>query len=149
MKNIFTPVSRNIGTILAKPTGMLQPRERKGAVSQATQVNSRNQDSAKIKCVKTIQDILEQYRIDAFWDTPIVSIDPELHRDFIIERLLQYGGLAGIRWIFENWGADSIKEVVKRSRNLSRMTATFWCTYFDLSPETVRCLSEPTLSPLK
>jgi hypothetical protein len=97
---------------------------------------------------KSLQEILEQYQIDAFWDTPLQSIDPEAHKDFIIERLLQYGGMDGVRWMFENWGAEVIRKVVLNSRNLSRMTATFWSAYFDLPPEKVRCLSELTLSPL-
>lgn len=99
--------------------------------------------------MKTFQEILERYRIDAFWDTDVQSIDPILHREFVIERLLQYGGMEGIRWILENWGADAIKNVVKKSRNISRMTATFWAVYFDLTLKSIRCLSEPTLSPLK
>lgn len=87
--------------------------------------------------------------MDAFWDTDLQLIDPALHKEFVIERLLQYGGLEGVRWIMEYWGADSIREVVQKSRTLSRMTATFWSVYFDLPIETIRCLSEPTLSPLK
>ena len=81
--------------------------------------------------MKTFPEILERYRIDAFWDTDLSSIDPVLHKDFIIERLLQYGGLEGVRWMMDCWGADAIKLIVQKSRNLSRMTATFWCVYFD------------------
>jgi len=99
--------------------------------------------------MKSLQDILKQYRIDAFWDTDLETIDPSLHKEFIVDRLLQYGGLEGIRWIMQNWGVDTIRDVLQKSRNLSRMTATFWCAYFDLPPESVLCLSEPTLSPLK
>ena len=98
---------------------------------------------------KTLAQILDRYRIDAFWDTPLPSIDAELHRDFIIERLLQYGGMEGIRWLLDNWGPGPIRDVVMRSRGLSRMTAGFWSAYFNLPPEDIRCLSEPTLSPLK
>ncbi len=99
--------------------------------------------------VKTFREILERYRIEAFWDTDLQAIDPTLHKDFVIERLLQYGGLEGVRWMLECWGTDAIKKVVQKSRSLSRMTATFWSVYFDLPVETIRCLSEPTLSPLK
>ena len=98
---------------------------------------------------ETLLEMLERYKTDAFWDTPLSSIDAQLHRDFVIERLLQYGGMAGIRWLLENWGPAAIKDVVINSRNLSRMTAGFWSAYFDLPRERVRCLSEQTLSPLK
>ena len=99
--------------------------------------------------IKTLPQILERYKIDAFWDTPLSSIDAQLHRDFVIERLLQYGGMEGIRWLLDNWGPAAIENVVIHSRNLSRMTAGFWGAYFDLPPEKIRCLSEQTLSPLK
>lgn len=98
---------------------------------------------------KTLREILEQYKTDAFWDTPLSSIDPQLHKDFVIERLLQFGGMEGIRWLLENWELAAIKNVVLNSRNLSRMTAGFWSAYFDIPPEKIRCLSEQTLSPLK
>ena len=98
---------------------------------------------------KTLPQIIEQYQHDAFWDTPLASIDARLHQDFVIERLLQYGGSEGIRWLLENVGDRAIRDVVMNSRNLSRMTATFWSAYFDLPAGSVRCLSEPTLSPLK
>lgn len=98
---------------------------------------------------KTFLEILEQYKNDAFWDTPVSSIDARLHRDFVIERLLQYGGMEGVRWLLENWGPAAIKDVIVKSRNLSRMTASFWSAYLDLPPEKIRCLSEQTLSPLK
>ena len=98
---------------------------------------------------KTLPEILDRYKTDAFWDTPLSSIDAQLHRDFVIERLLQYGGMEGIRWLLENCGPAAIVNVVIHSRNLSRMTAAFWSAYFDIPPERIRCLSEPTLSPLK
>ncbi len=98
---------------------------------------------------KTLREILEQYKIDAFWDTPLSSIDLHLHRDFVIERLLQYGGMEGIRWLLQNCEHAAIKNVVLKSRNLSKTTAGFWSAYFDIPPESIRCLSEQTLSPLK
>lgn len=98
---------------------------------------------------KTLREILEKYKTDAFWDAPLSSIDPQLHRDFVIERLLQYGGMEGIRWLLENCEHAAIKNVVLNSRNLSRMTAGFWGAYFDIPSERIRCLSEHTLSPLK
>jgi hypothetical protein len=101
------------------------------------------------RVAKTPQEILERYKTDAFWDTPLSSIDLGLHRDFVIERLLQYGGMEGIHWLLENYDHDVIENVVRNSRNLSRMTAGFWSAYFDIPPEKVRCLSEPKLSPLK
>ena len=98
---------------------------------------------------ETFPQILNRYAVDAFWDTPLSSIDARAHRDFVIERLLQYGGMEGIRWLFENYEPAAIRRVVTHSRGLSKMTAAFWSAYFDIPPENVRCLSEQTLSPMK
>ena len=69
--------------------------------------------------------------------------------DFVIERLLQYGGMEGVRWLLDNWESAAIKNVVINSRDLSKMTARFWSAYFDIPAERIRCFSEQTLSPLK
>jgi hypothetical protein len=98
---------------------------------------------------ETLEQLLERYKSDAFWDTPLSSIDPRRHRDFVVERLLQYGGLGAIHWLLDNWGTAAIRTVVVNSRNLSRMTAGFWAAYLDIPRESIRCLTEPTLSPLK
>lgn len=95
------------------------------------------------------QQILKQYRVQAFWDTPNESIDCVKHRDFIIERLLQCGGLNGIQWIFENYGVEAIKQVVMKSRFLSKRTVCFWAVYFAISPDNIICLSKPTLFPMR
>lgn len=97
----------------------------------------------------SFQEILHQYKIDCFWDTPLEAIDQEKHRDFVMERLLDFGGMDGIRWVFETYGAAAIQEVVRHSRRLSRSTAGFWANYFSIPREQVRCLLEETLSPLR
>lgn len=98
---------------------------------------------------KTLPEILERYKNAAFWDTPLAAIDFHIHRDFVIERLLQYGGMEGVHWLLNNVPHEDIQRVVIESRGLSRMTAGFWSAYFQIPRERVRCLSEPTLSPMK
>jgi len=98
---------------------------------------------------KNLSQIITQYKVQAFWDVPLESIDYEKHRDFIIGRILQYGGLEGIRWIFENYGRQSIKRVVMNSRSLSIRTAHFWAVYFSIPISKIRCLSKQMQSPTK
>ena len=98
---------------------------------------------------KSFEQILQQYKVNAFWDTPLESIDQHRHREFVTERLLDYGGMDGVRWLFENYGAEAIKEVLISSRRISRVTATFWAIYFSIPPEKIRCLSEQMLFPAR
>ena len=90
---------------------------------------------------KNLTQIISQYKIHAFWDVPLKSIDYEKHKDFIIERILQYGGFDGIQWIFKNYDRQSIEQVVMNSRSLSRRTAHFWAVYFSIPISNIRCLS--------
>ena len=99
--------------------------------------------------IKNFPEILEQYRVDAFWDSPLDSIDPVRNRNFVIERLLDYGGMDAIKWLFEYYGPETLKDVIRTSRRLSRSTASFWGTYFSVPREQIRCLSEPMLFQIR
>ncbi|ODS30695.1 MAG: hypothetical protein SCARUB_04192 [Candidatus Scalindua rubra] len=98
---------------------------------------------------KNLSQIITKYKVQAFWDVPLKSIDCEKHKFFIIERILQCGGLEGIQWIFDNYGWQSIKQVVMDSRFLSKRTAHFWAVYFSIPISRIRCLSKPTPFPTK
>ncbi|MGR3218323.1 MAG: DUF6922 domain-containing protein [Candidatus Anammoxibacter sp.] len=78
--------------------------------------------------------------MQAFWDTPLDAIDEIKHKDFIIERLLQNGGLDGIQWILDNYGPEELKRVVMNSRFISRRTAYFWSVYFSIPTGKTKCL---------
>ena len=69
---------------------------------------------------KDLTHITTQYKIQAFWDVPLESIHFKEHKDFVIERILQYGGLDGVQWIFKNYDRQSIKHVVMTSRVILR-----------------------------
>lgn len=98
---------------------------------------------------KNLSQIITLYKVQAFWDVPANSIDYEKHKFFVIERILQNGGIEGIQWIFNNYGWLSIKQVVMNSRFLSKRTAHFWAVYFSIPISKIRCLSKPTLFPTK
>lgn len=98
---------------------------------------------------KNLSQIVTQYKVQAFWDVPLESIDYERHKDFIIARILQYGGIEGVRWIFNNYGSQSIKRVVMNNISLSVRTALFWAVYFSIPISRIRCLSKKTQFPKK
>ena len=76
-----------------------------------------------------------------FWEYEAHRIDPEKEWYQVIERLLEYGDLAAIKWAYHFYTKEQIAEVVRKSRNLSRKTATFWQNLLGLPREEVRCLN--------
>jgi len=72
-----------------------------------------------------------------FWDHSPDAIDPELHALLVLDRVLEYGTLAGARWALETYGAQRIGDFLRRRgvRTLSRKTLAFWTTLLHLEGE--------------
>lgn len=85
-----------------------------------------------------IPDNLQRY----FWDTTREAINLQRHRRYVIERLLEFGDEHAIRWARQTYGDGAIKQVVCRSRNLSRRTCNFWRLILKIPKENIACLSK-------
>jgi hypothetical protein len=83
---------------------------------------------------------LEELRV-FFWDVDINAIDLQLHKRFVIERLLQFGTANEVRWVLAHYLPADIIEVIRKSRNLDARTANFWAIHFGIPREEVRCLA--------
>ena len=72
-----------------------------------------------------------------FWDCQPDRLDPEAHAPFILERLLEYGSLASVRWAMEAYGSERIKGFLldRGRRTLSRKTLAFWTLILGLDAE--------------
>jgi len=81
-----------------------------------------------------------------FWDCRPDRLDPEAHASFILERILEYGSLASVRWALEVYGAARIKEFLigRGLRTLSRKTLAFWTLILGLDAE--RCFERSSLA---
>lgn len=64
-----------------------------------------------------------------FWDTAAKDIDPKKHKNFIITRVAEKGGLADILWLKKKFGVPVIRRVVAHSRNVSAKTRNFWSIF--------------------
>lgn len=80
------------------------------------------------------------------WDVDLQRTDTRQHQDFIIERVLEYGNAASIRWLSEHYDPPSIAQVVRTSRRLSPRTVALWTTHFNLQPREVRAWQDPSPS---
>lgn len=45
-----------------------------------------------------------------FWDADILKIDPDIHADAIMERVLNYGDLGDWQWLARRYGEDAIRQ---------------------------------------
>jgi hypothetical protein len=77
---------------------------------------------------------------DMFWDIDIESIDLKKNKEFVIERILKYGFTEQIAWLLKNYNRQSIVEVVKKSRNIDKVTANYWAIHFQIKKEEIMCL---------
>lgn len=79
-----------------------------------------------------------------FWDSDPAQINVSEHAAYVIDRLLEYGDVADLRWLFRRFSHRKIISVLKNSTRLSRFSAGFWAMYFGLASEEVKCLSALT-----
>jgi hypothetical protein len=61
-----------------------------------------------------------------FWDTEIEKIDIEKNRDYVIERILEVGDSAAVKWLFATYPQADIKRILVQSRTLSKKSRNFW-----------------------
>jgi hypothetical protein len=78
-----------------------------------------------------------------FWDVDKGKVDPELHRFYVIRRIMDHGSVEDVRWMKSVYSSEEIAEVVKKSRGLSRKSAHFGAAYFSIAKEEVECLKTP------
>jgi len=66
------------------------------------------------------------FRQSLFWDTNPANIDAQNNAQYIIERILDYGDDAEVRWLWNYYDKALIKKVVENSRCLRPDTKKFW-----------------------
>jgi hypothetical protein len=84
-----------------------------------------------------------------FWDVDAKRLNIRKYRQFVIERILEFGDEKAIRWVRRTFGDDAIRQVVCQSRRISKRTANFWCLLLNIPKGKVACLSKRSHNPLK
>lgn len=69
-----------------------------------------------------------------FWDCDLSMLDIDRHADQVIERVLQDGDLASVRWLLHTYGDGVVKRFVieQGPRHLDAKILSFWYGYYDL-----------------
>lgn len=65
-----------------------------------------------------------------FWDARIADINLKRNADYIIERVLEFGGLDGMQWVQRIYPTQRILQVLASSRALSAKSRNFWGLWF-------------------
>ena len=71
-----------------------------------------------------------------FQEYNLAELNPRTDSHTIIERVLQFGNRAEIRWLFETYSSKEIKDWVKRfgSDKLPEPHRTFWRIILEIRP---------------
>ncbi len=83
-----------------------------------------------------------------FWDTNLKSIDANLNKQAIIERVLERGSWENIKEIIQFYGREEVITAAKQARWFSQKTAHFVSGYFDIPLSEMRCYKEIQSSPI-
>ncbi len=67
-----------------------------------------------------------------FWDADKSGIDVQRHARYIVCRVLDYGDSPEVRWLFDTYGEEAIRNVVASGAPLHPKTANYWRKRFGL-----------------
>jgi len=75
-----------------------------------------------------------------FWDTK--EVDLKKHSSWLISRVLDFGDAEDIKTLRKIYSDIEIIDVIKKRKGLSRKTAIFWATYYNIPFEEIKCLKK-------
>ena len=61
-----------------------------------------------------------------FWDVNPASVDPILHKRYVIERILDLGDEQAVAWLRRAYAKADILAVIEDSKRLSPKSRNFW-----------------------
>ena len=92
-----------------------------------------------ISHMDSLPTTLHQY----FWDYDVSTLDVQKHAFLIMKRVLDRGKTSDVRWVVQTYGNDAIRDMLKKTKDLSRITATYWSHVLDVDQKDVPCLLKP------
>lgn len=74
-----------------------------------------------------------------FWDIDKNTLSPEGSKKIIIERVMEYGLISDWNWIVSVYGKEKLLETAMQLKNLSKLSANFLSTVFNVEIEKFAC----------
>ena len=81
-----------------------------------------------------------------FWEIDFAKLDFPNRQTYVIERVLEFGGDEAIHWLRTTFAPETIADVVRQSRRISKNTANLWALVLGIPKEHIRCFSTPSLT---
>jgi hypothetical protein len=75
-----------------------------------------------------------------FWEINVRELNLKDNADYIIKRILEYGDIKAVRWLFKTVSRKKIKEALLKGRGFSRPTANFFAGILGLDKNKIACL---------
>jgi len=67
-----------------------------------------------------------KFRQSLFWDVDPKKIHPEKNAQYVVERILDFGNDAEVKWMWDYYDKALIKNIVDKSRCLRPRTKNLW-----------------------
>ncbi len=67
-----------------------------------------------------------KFRQTLFWDVNPKNIDPQKNAQYIIERIMDFGNIKEVKWMWSFYDKRTLKRVVVNPRRLRSMSKNFW-----------------------
>jgi len=61
-----------------------------------------------------------------FWDMEFDELSVEKHSRIITERILNFGNMNAVRWLFSWADREFIKSIIYKSRNINAKSRNYW-----------------------
>src|SRR5262245_13551938 len=83
-----------------------------------------------------------------FHDVRAEDVDPELHAEFVIARVLDHGTMRSVGALLRYYGKDRIRDFFREggSERVSRRTVPLWAAFLNLAPDECSPRSSPRRS---
>ena len=85
---------------------------------------------------------LPSYVKKYFWDADVNKLDMPRQADYVIARLLQYGDIRSMRWLFRHTDKEDVRRAIINRRGIPARSLCFWTLFFNIPKHKVKCLSK-------
>ena len=89
--------------------------------------------------MRLLPNFLRKY----FWDIDFNELNLEKYQEYIILRILEYGDIKSVSWLFKNISRKEIKDTLSSHRGLSLKSLYFWSLFLSINKEEILCLKKP------
>lgn len=93
--------------------------------------------------MKTIPDISKR----AFWDVGFENLDFEKQKDYIVQKIFEYGSWNDMLIITRYYGKENTKQVLQKSKFYLPDAISFIATVFNINKEEMACSTTKPFRP--